>query len=146
VLRRPGNKHRAVSLTRKQFRYGFGNALPEVESDALFERWSIPGPGRLLFEAASANLQKDSPARVDTARHDRGPLLLIAGGRDHTAPEVLVKGTLKLYSGSQAVTDYRAFPDRGHSLVFDHGWREVADRVLDWIQQHHIDKAVDISK
>jgi non-heme chloroperoxidase len=128
VLRRPGNKHRAVSLTRKQF------------------RWSIPGPGRLLFEAASANLQKDSPARVDTARHDRGPLLLIAGGRDHTAPEVLVKGTLKLYSGSQAVTDYRAFPDRGHSLVFDHGWREVADRVLDWIQQHHIDKAVDISK
>jgi hypothetical protein len=31
------------------------------------------------------------------------------------------------------VTDYHAFPDRGHSLVLDHGWREVADLTLSWL-------------
>ncbi|XES01116.1 hypothetical protein HEP87_62185 [Streptomyces sp. S1D4-11] len=28
-----------------QFRYGFGNALEETESDDLYERLTIPSPG-----------------------------------------------------------------------------------------------------
>jgi pimeloyl-ACP methyl ester carboxylesterase len=32
VLSRPGNRKRAVALTPKQFRYGFGNAISESES------------------------------------------------------------------------------------------------------------------
>ncbi|MER6590529.1 hypothetical protein ABT214_01380 [Micromonospora purpureochromogenes] len=31
-------------------------------------------------------------------------------------------------------TEYRKFDDRGHSLVFDSGWREVAQPVLDWVR------------
>ena len=45
VLGNPANKKRTVSLTAKQFRYSFGNTLTEEESDALFEKWTIPGPG-----------------------------------------------------------------------------------------------------
>src|SRR5450759_5009068 len=48
VLSRPGNKRRAVTLTRKQFRYGFGNALTEAESGELFDRSAIPRPGKPL--------------------------------------------------------------------------------------------------
>ena len=33
------------------------------------------------------------------------------------------------------VTDLREFNDRGHSLVIDHGWREIADEVLSWLSQ-----------
>ena len=135
VLSRPGNKKRAVSLTKKQFRYGFGNALLEKESDELFEKWTIPGPGRPLFEASAANFKKTSPAAVDTRRNDRGPLLIIAGGQDHTVPAVVATAAYKLYAGSGATTDFHEFPDRGHSLVLDHGWREVADATLDWLHR-----------
>jgi len=138
VLSKPGNKKRAVALTEKQFRYGFGNALSEVESGELFDRWAIPGPGRPLFEASAANFRKSSPAAVDTRKRDRGPLLIIAGGKDHTVPEVVAHAAYKLYSGSGAVTDYHAFPDRGHSLVLDHGWREVADFALSWLARQDL--------
>jgi non-heme chloroperoxidase len=133
VLSKPGNKKRAVALTRKQFRYGFGNALSEEESGQLFDRYAIPGPGKPLFEASSANFKKSSPAAVDTRKPDRGPLLIVGGGQDHTVPEVVARAAYKLYSGSGAVTDYHVFPDRGHSLVLDHGWREIADYTLSWL-------------
>jgi non-heme chloroperoxidase len=138
VLSRPGNKKRAVALTGKQFRYAFGNAVPQAESDELFERWAIPGPGRPLFEASSANFSKTSPAAVDTKKQDRGPLLIIGGGKDHTVPEKVAKAAYKLYAGSSAVTDYQSFPDRGHSLAFDHGWREIADFTLSWLRRQGI--------
>jgi non-heme chloroperoxidase len=133
VLSRPGNKKRAIALSKKQFRYGFGNALTEQESGELFDRWTIPGPGKPLFEASAANFKKSSPAAVDTTKGDRGPLLIVAGGRDHTVPEVVAKAAYRLYAKSSAVTDFQSFPDRGHSLVFDHGWREIADSSLSWL-------------
>jgi pimeloyl-ACP methyl ester carboxylesterase len=133
VLKSPGNKKKAISLTAKQFRYGFGNAISESESNALHTSWSIPGPGRPLFEASAANFNKVSPAGVDTKKSDRGPLLFVAGGQDHTVPEVVVKAAYDLYADSKAVTDLRVFPDRGHSLVLDSGWRAVADASIDWL-------------
>ena len=133
VLSRPGNKKRAVTLTRKQFRYSFGNALTERESGDLFDRYAIPGPGKPLFEASAANFRKSSPAAVDTRKQDRGPLLIVGGGQDHTVPEVVARAAYQLYSDSGAITSYHAWPDRGHSLVFDHGWREVADFTLSWL-------------
>jgi pimeloyl-ACP methyl ester carboxylesterase len=134
ALRNPANKKRAVSLTADQFRYGFGNAVSASESKELYERWTIPSPGKPLFEAASANFSPHSPAKVATDNATRGPLLVTAGGRDHTVPPAISKSTLKQYRNSSAVTDYKEFPDRGHSLALDSGWREVADSVLSWLK------------
>ena len=138
ALRNPANRKRAVSLTPGEFRYGFGNALTEKESAELYERWTVPSPGRPLFEAAFANFSADSPAEVDTANADRGPLLLVAGGRDHTVPPAITRGTLKQYQNSAAITELKEFPDRGHSLTIDSGWRAVADSSLDWLLRHSI--------
>ena len=110
----------------------WGCLSPE-ESDALFEEWAIPAPGKPLFEAASANFSPHSPAKVNTGNSERGPLLLIMGGRDHTVPEAITKATLKQYRGSDAVTDLFEFPDRGHSLTIDSGWRAVAGECLSWM-------------
>lgn len=133
VFRNPANKHRAVSLTADQFRYGFGNALTEQESDTLHELWAIPAPGRPLFEAASANFSRHSPAEVNTHNDRRGPLLLIMGGKDHTVPESITRSTLKQYQASSAATELLEFKDRGHSLTIDHGWADVADAALTWL-------------
>src|SRR5205085_6360997 len=66
VFRNPANKHRAVSLTPEQFRYGFGNAVTPGESDQLHEKWAILAPGRPLFEASADHFSLHSPAPVDT--------------------------------------------------------------------------------
>jgi pimeloyl-ACP methyl ester carboxylesterase len=133
VFKNPANIHRAVSLTAEQFRFSFGNTISEEESNALWQSWAIPAPGRPLFEAAVANFSLHSPAKVETGNADRGPLLLVAGGKDHTVPEVITKATAKQYRDSGAVTDLIEFADRGHSLTIDGGWREVAQTSLEWL-------------
>jgi pimeloyl-ACP methyl ester carboxylesterase len=138
ALGNPANLHRSVSLTAKEFRYGFGNALTEEESDELFERWTIPSPARPLFQAAAANFVMHSQATVDTDNSDRGPLLLISGTADHTVPDVVTRSTLKQYRDSTAVTELKQFEGRGHSLTIDNGWREVAEAVLDWLKTNEL--------
>ncbi|MFY9891125.1 MAG: alpha/beta hydrolase [Streptosporangiaceae bacterium] len=133
ALRKPANRKLAISLTPDQFRYGFGNALPAQESAELYDRWTVPSPARPLFEAALANFVPQSPAKVNTASKTRGPLLLTAGGKDHTVPAAITTSTRRLYHKSPAITDFLEFPDRGHSLTIDHGWREVAQSALDWL-------------
>ena len=135
ALRNPANRKRAVALTRKQFRYGFGNALTEAESDELYDRWTIASPGKPLFEDAMANLSRHSPAKVDT-KAIRGPLLVTAGGQDHTVPASISRATVKRYRGSPSLTDLIEFPDRGHTLALDGRWEEVADAVLNWLKRN----------
>jgi pimeloyl-ACP methyl ester carboxylesterase len=138
VFKNPANSNRAISLTAEQFRYAFGNAVPAEESDALYQQWAIPAPGKPLFEAAGANFSPHSPAKVNTDNSERGPLLLIMGGRDHTVPEAVTKSTQKQYRGSEAVTDLMEFDDRGHSLTIDGGWRGVADECLSWLARQSL--------
>jgi pimeloyl-ACP methyl ester carboxylesterase len=138
ALGNPANRHKAVSLTSKEFRFGFGNALTQEESDDLFERWTIPSPARPLFEAATANFSLHSPAKVNTKNEDRGPLLLISGTEDHTVPDKVTRSTLKQYRDSTAVTEFKQFEGRGHSLTIDSGWKDVAGGVLDWLKTNGI--------
>ena len=122
-----------MSLTRKQFRFGFGNELSQEESDALYEKWAIPAPARPLFQAATANFVLHSQAKVETANQTRGPLLLISGTKDHTVPDVSTRSTFKQYRHSTAVTELKQFEGRGHSLAIDRGWQDVAEATLEWL-------------
>lgn len=133
-LGNPRNLHKAVALTRKEFRFGFGNAVSGEESDALFERWNIPSPARPLFQAAAATFVMHSQAAVDTANTSRGPLLLISGTADHAVPDVVTRSTLKQYRDSTAVTEFKQFEGRGHSLTIDSGWPDVAHAIVEWLK------------
>ncbi len=132
VLRNPGNRHRTVALTAKQFRFAFGNAVSEDESNELHDRWTIPGPGRPLFEDAAANFSRDSPATVDTRQAGRGPLLLTSGTEDHTVPLKVTKAVFGLYSKGPSDTEFHEFAGRGHSLTIDNGWKDVAETTVKW--------------
>jgi pimeloyl-ACP methyl ester carboxylesterase len=135
ALGNPANRSKAVSLTAKEFRFGFGNAVSEEESDALYEKWSIPSPAKPLFQAAAANFSLHSEAAVDTRNATRGPLLLVSGLEDHTVPDAVTRSTLKQYRHSTAVTELRQFEGRGHSLTIDSGWNEIAEAVLAWLHE-----------
>ena len=135
VLRNPANYHRAVALTYEQFRYGFANALSEEEAHQLYGRYAVPGSGTPVFQAAAANLNPWTEDQVNTRNPERGPLLLIAGEKDHTVPLAVVKAAYKLQQHNPAVTEFREIPNRGHSLTIDHGWRDVAEVALAFIAQ-----------
>jgi pimeloyl-ACP methyl ester carboxylesterase len=139
VLSNPLNFWRAVSLTEQQFRFGFTNAVSDQEAKELYAKYAMPAPGRPFFQAATATLNPNAATTVNVANATRGPLLLISGADDNTAPPVMVKSTLNLYHRkSKAVTEFKEFADRGHSLVLDSGWRELAEYSLAWLRSKHL--------
>ena len=133
MLGNPFNFNRAISLTEPQFRFGFTNAVSEQEAKELYAKYAMPAPGRPLFQAATATFNPNSATKVNLTNARRGPLLLISGREDHTVPPVLVRSALKAYRKSSAVTEFKEFTGRGHSLTIDSGWRELADYILGWL-------------
>jgi non-heme chloroperoxidase len=135
VLRRPGNRHRAVPLTYDQFRYGFANAVGEDEARQLYERFSVAAPGEPVFQAAVANLNPWTEAKVDTKNPGRGPMLIISGELDHTVPWSISHASYKREKRNEAVTEIVKIPGRGHALTIDGGWREVADTAMAFVKR-----------
>ncbi len=136
ALKNPSNRHRTVALTPEQFHYGFGNLLSPEESERVRERYAIPGPGRPLFQAGLANFNPKAASKVNFRNDDRAPLLLLAGGKDHTVPASSTRANFKLQSRSKAVTELKEYPDRSHYTVGQEGWEAVADHALDWAVSH----------
>ena len=136
VLKNPANRHRAVPLTYEQFHYGFANALDETEAQALYDKFAVPGSGEPIFQAAAANLNPWTQAKVDSKNPDRGPLLIISGDLDHTVPPAIAKASYKKEQRNPGETELAEMPGRGHSLTIDRGWREVADTALTFIKRY----------
>lgn len=143
VLRNPANRRRAVALSPGAFRWSFANAVSETESTELYRRWVIPAPGRPLWEAALANLAPRSPTSVDLGDPDRAPLLLMAGEKDRVVPPAVTRAMLRRFRRAPALTEIKEMPGRGHSLIIDSGWREVAIMALGWLQSHPRSVTVD---
>jgi non-heme chloroperoxidase len=135
VLGNPLNRGKAISLTFDQFRYGWANALDEAEARELFDSHMVAAPGKPLFQAAMANLNPATEVKVDTKNPDRGPLLIISGEKDHTVPHAIAHASYKRQRHNPGVTEFAEIPNRGHALVIDSGWREVADAALAFVQR-----------
>jgi pimeloyl-ACP methyl ester carboxylesterase len=135
VLGNPANRNRAIPLTYEQFRYAFANAVSEEEAKELYETFAVPAPGAPLFQAAVENLNPWTEAKVDTKNPNRGPLLIISGEKDHTVPPAIAKASYKNQKRNAGVTEIVEVPNRGHALVIDGGWREVADAALAFVKR-----------
>ncbi len=110
--------------------------MSEADSLAAFERYAVPGPDHVLFQAALANFNPHAATTVDFFNDTRAPLLLMAGEKDHVSPPSVVEANFKLYKKSKAVTDFRLFSERTHFILGQDGWQEVADAALDWALSH----------
>ena len=135
VLGNPANRHKAVPLTYEQFRYAFANAVSEEEAHALYEEFAVPAPGAPLFQAATANLNPWTEAKVDTENPYRGPLLIVSGEKDHTVPPSISDAAYKQQLKNKGVTEFAEIPGRGHSLTIDSGWLEVCNTSLAFVQR-----------
>jgi non-heme chloroperoxidase len=136
VLGNPTNYGKAIALTFPQFKYGWANNLDADEAKELYETFHVPAPGAPLFQASIANFNPLSETRVDSKNPERGPLLVIAGENDHTIPLAVTEATFKIQSKhNSGVTEIERIAGRGHSLVIDNGWKEVADVAVKFIQR-----------
>ena len=135
VLGNPANTKRAIPLTFDQFRFGFANAVSEAEAKELYETFAVPASGVPLFQAATANLDPWTEAKVDTDNPDRGPLLIISGEKDNTVPRAIADASFKRQQRNMGVTEFVEIPNRGHALTIDSGWRTVADTSLAFVQR-----------
>jgi pimeloyl-ACP methyl ester carboxylesterase len=135
VLGNPANRNRAIPLTYDQFRYAFANAVAEDEAKELFEMFAVPGSGVPLFQAAAANLNPWTEAKVDIKNPDRGPLLIISGEQDHTVPWPIANASYNRQSKNPGVTEIIEIKGRGHALVIDHGWQDVASTALEFVRR-----------
>jgi non-heme chloroperoxidase len=135
VLMNPANRRRAVTLTLDQFKYGWANAVSEDEAKELYETFHVAAPGAPLFQAAMANFNPWTEAKVDYKNPERGPLLLISGGNDHTVPWAITNAAFKKQRHNDGVTEILEIPNRGHALTIDGGWREVADTALAFVKR-----------
>ncbi len=135
VLHNPANRNRAVPLTYEQFRFGFANAVGEDEAKELYNTYAVPAPGAPLFQAATANLNPWTEAKVRSKSPDRGPLLIVSGERDNTVPWAIANASYKRQKRNEGVTEIVEIPGRGHALTIDGGWREVADTALAFVRR-----------
>jgi len=135
ALGNPANRHRAVPLTYEQFRYAFANAVGEEEAKQLYDSYCVPASGTPIFQAAAANLNPWTEVKVKSKNPQRGPLLIISGEQDHTVPPAISNASYKKQKRNKGVTEIKELKGRGHSLTIDHGWREVAETALAFVQR-----------
>jgi non-heme chloroperoxidase len=136
VLGNPANRNRAVPLTYDQFRFAFANAVSEEEAKELYDTYAVPASGAPLFQAATANFNPWTEAKVDSKSPDRGPLLIISGEKDHTVPRAIANASFKKQKKNNgAVTEIVEMSGRGHALTIDSGWREVAETALEFVRR-----------
>jgi len=130
ALRNSFNARGTTSLSPKQFHYAFCNTSSKAESLAAHERYAVPGPNRVLLQAALANFDANAASAVNVVNDTRAPLLLVAGSKDRFAPPSLVEANFELYRESKAETDYKEFSDHAHFTLLQEP--KVADYVLGW--------------
>jgi len=135
ALRNPANWNRAVPLSYEQFRYSFANAVGEDEAKELYLGYSVPGAGEPLFQAASANLNPWSEAKVNSTNPERGPMLIVSADSDQTVPWAIANASYKRQKRNRGVTEIVKMTGRGHALTIDAGWREVADETLEFVKR-----------
>ncbi|MGW6197736.1 alpha/beta hydrolase [Kribbella sp. NPDC055110] len=136
VLGNPANARRSVTLTFDEFKYGWANNLDEEEARQLYDEFHVAASGVPIFQAAVANLNPFSETKVDYKADNRGPILLISGEKDHTVPHAITHAAYKQHTKNPGITEFVELPGRGHSLVIDHGWEEVARTALDFIRKY----------
>jgi hypothetical protein len=127
ALKNPFGKKKVTPLTRDQFYWCFTNALTREDSDAVYDRYYIPGSAQPFFEAAYPG----STTKVNFENPQRPPLLLVTGTVDRICPASLNVSTWKKQRAAPSTTDHKEYPGRCHFPGQD-GWEQVADDVLEW--------------
>lgn len=120
---------RFLHLTPEQFSRRVAYPLTWQTAAPLYDKFVRNVPLKLMLTAALG-----IGGRL-LFTEERGPLLLISGGDDQMVTSSVVLANYLYQRRSLAPTDYVSFPGYGHLLITQPGWEQVADRIIEWLQQ-----------
>lgn len=109
-------------------------AQSEPNPVAAYDRYIVPTPARVYWDGVI------NPMKIDWARQNRAPLLLVGGGKDLIADASMTEAIYRKQKQARTVTELKIFDDRSHWTLMDKGWEAVADLALNWAVEHAIDK------
>ena len=120
----------AVAPSFAQFREAIASAVSAAEARKLYESCVAAAEPRTVLLHA---VRHRTPARNGQPR--RGPLLLVAGGKDELISEAGIALLHRDYRRRQpdAVTDYQVFPGMDHTLGLGTQGVIVLFYCLDWL-------------
>jgi non-heme chloroperoxidase len=125
-----GLRGSAVAPTLPQFRRSIASVSGDADAQAFYEKYAAAGkPRDVLLHA----VRHRAPAR--TRHQRRGPLLLVAGGKDELIREMSIASLHRDYRRRQpeVITDYQVFPDLDHTLGLGTSRVDVLFYCLDWL-------------
>jgi pimeloyl-ACP methyl ester carboxylesterase len=113
-------------MTEREFRDRFCNTMTAEQTRAAYLKYAVHESRNVLRGSLG-------PAgRVDL-RREHAPLLFVAGDQDRVIPEKLDKKNAEAYAPEAGVVDFKEFPGRGHFILGEPGWEEVASYVDGWL-------------
>jgi alpha-beta hydrolase superfamily lysophospholipase len=133
ALAHPSKRNGIVTLSLKDFTYGFVNMFSAEDAAAAYERYAVPETGRIFYEAGLANFHLNPPTEVLFKNAARAPLLIVGAQEDNTVPASLARKQYEKYGRSPATTEYVEFEGRPHLLMAAEGWEEVAASTDSWL-------------
>lgn len=113
-------------LSQDGFNKRFANTAPADLQRTAYDKYVVPAPGRIFYQAASM-----IGNGVDVKRRTV-PLLVTSAEFDRTVAPALARGTYNKQKRSAARTDFHEFKGVSHALGFEPGWEKVADYTLNW--------------
>jgi pimeloyl-ACP methyl ester carboxylesterase len=132
IVKTFGHHKKTFTMDPHEFGEKFANGVPEADRSDAWSRYVVPTPGRIWAQAT----WKPGLVSVDWKKADRAPLLICAGGQDHTVSASMNRNNFGKYKG-EAVTEFHEFADASHFLLAEPGWDAVADKALGFVTEHH---------
>jgi len=110
------------------FHYAFCNTMTMEQTKREYDLYVVP---------ESRNIPRSSTksdGKIDFTK-PHVPLLFIAGQKDNIIPPSLNKKNFDAYSDPNSRKDFKVFPGRTHYICGQENWQEVADYILNWVNQ-----------
>ncbi len=131
----PLTRGRAITLTFKPVQVRLGERARRARGEGALRRV----PRRLLRDGARADGQREpQPVDAGEGEHEEPRPRPTPDHRRREGPHGAVGDRARRLQAAEAqhgVTEIVKMPNRGHALTIDHGWRDVAQTALDFVER-----------
>lgn len=113
----------------ESFHDSFCNTMTMEETEPAFNETATHDSRNVLRDCMgeAGHIDTDLP---------HAPLLFIGGEEDQIIPYELNQRNVEAYTDEVSISEFKAFPNRGHWICGQPGWEEVASYISEWLTTH----------
>jgi pimeloyl-ACP methyl ester carboxylesterase len=129
LIANPFKGNEPFMMDLESFHSSFCNTMSMEETEKAYNETATHDSRNVLRDCMgeAGQIDLDLP---------HAPLLFIGGEEDQIIPYELNKRNAEAYSDEVSITNFKAFPNRGHWICGQSGWEDVADYISEWLTAH----------